>query len=353
MNAISLNASSKKSPGRPRPGQKSTRLRRIARTTVSALALALAAVGSATAADDWPKRVIKMIIPFPPGQTSSDVFGRAMADKLGQALGQTVVVENKPGAGGTLGADQVAKSAPDGYTLLLAANGTITISPSVYGAKMPFDPQKDLQPISLFALVPYMLVVPPMVPANNAQEFIKLARAQPGTLNFVSSGNGTTPHLCGEWFKRQAGIDIVHVPYKGGSVATTDLLAGRVQLYCAGGPSTFGYLRDGKLRAIGLTSAKRSPVLPNIPTLAEQGVKGMEDINSWVGLFAPAGTPAPIVKRLYSEIAKIMATREMRTLVEGQAAEPMALTPEEFAARIKGESAHWAKIVQTTGAALN
>lgn len=327
--------------------------RRILLAATTSIALGFSAIGNAHAADDWPKRIIKLIIPFPPGQTSSDVFGRAMAEKLGRALGQSVVVENRPGAGGTLGADQVSKAAPDGYTLLLAANGTITIAPSVYGSKMPFDPQKDLQPISLFALVPYMLVVPPSVPAKTAQEFIQLAKTNPGSLNFVSSGNGTTPHLCGEWFKRQAGIDIVHVPYKGGSVATADLLAGRVHLYCAGGPSTFGYLKEGTLRAIGLTSAKRSPVLPNIPTFAEQGVKGMENINSWVGIFAPAGTPAPIVKRLYTEIEKIMKTPEMRTLVEGQASEPMALTPEEFASRIRTESAHWAKIVKETGAGVN
>ncbi|TDP62064.1 Bug family tripartite tricarboxylate transporter substrate binding protein [Roseateles toxinivorans] len=301
----------------------------------------------------WPNKVIKLIIPFPPGQTSSDVFGRALAEKLGPALGQTVVVENRPGAGGTVGADQVAKAPADGYTLLLAANGTITIAPSVYGAKMPFDPQKDLQPVSLFALVPYMLVAPPSVTATTAQEFISLAKAQPGILNFVSSGNGTTPHLCGEWFKRQAGIDIMHVPYKGGSVATADLLAGRVHLYCAGGPSTFGYLKSGKLRALGLTSAKRSPVLPNIPTLAEQGVRGMDDINSWVGVFAPAKTPAPVVQRLYAEIAKIMATPEMRELVAGQAAEPMALTPVQFAARIKEETAHWSRVVETIGVSIN
>lgn len=329
-------------------------LRHMLRAATSAFTLALAAAASGTAAaDEWPNRVIKLVIPFPPGQTSSDVFGRALAEKLGQALGQAVVVENRPGAGGTVGADLVAKAPADGYTLLLAANGTITIAPSVYGSKMPFDPQKDLQPVSLFALVPYMLVVPPSVPASNAQEFIRLAKAKPGTLNFVSSGNGTTPHLCGEWLKRQAGIDIVHVPYKGGSTATADLLSGRVHLYCAGGPSTVSYLKSGKLRALGLTSAKRSAVLPGIPTLAEQGVAGMEDINSWVGVFLPAKTPAPIVQRLYSEIAKIMATREMRTLVEGQASEPLALSPTEFAARIREETAHWALIVQTTGASAN
>ncbi|WP_171020053.1 tripartite tricarboxylate transporter substrate binding protein [Hydrogenophaga sp. 2FB] len=301
-------------------------------------------------AQEWPTKPIRMIIPFPSGQTSSDVFGRAMADKLSRALGQPVVVENRPGAGGTLGADQVVKAAPDGYTLLLAANGTITIAPSVYGAKMPFNPQTDLQPISMFALVPYMLVAPMSVPAKTLPEFIKLAKAEPGVLNFMSSGNGTTPHLCGEWFKRQAGLDMAHVPYKGGAVAVSDLLAGRVQLYCAGGPSTVGYLKEGKLRALGLTSAKRSHVLPDIPTLAEQGLSGMENINSWVGLLAPAKTPRPIVDRLYREIAKIMATPEMQQLVSSQAAEPMAQTPEEFAARIRDESAQWANIVKVTGA---
>lgn len=327
--------------------------RKLLHVAVSTLALAAIAASPQASAEAWPAKPIRLIIPFPPGQTSSDVFGRAMAERLTQALGQSVVVENRAGAGGTVGADQVAKANPDGYTLLLAANGTITIAPSVYGSRMPFDPQTDLQPVSLFALVPYMLVVPPSVPAQTAQEFIKLAKDRPGTLNFVSSGNGTTPHLCGEWFKRQAAVEITHVPYKGGSIATNDLLAGRVHLYCAGGPSTFGYLKSGKLRALGLTSAKRSPVLPEIPTLAEQGVTGMEDINSWVGIFAPAKTPKPIVDRLHAEIEKIMATPDMRSLVSGQAAEPMALTPAQFAARIKEETARWAHIVQATGARAN
>jgi tripartite-type tricarboxylate transporter receptor subunit TctC len=321
-----------------------------ARLLAALLAMTLTA---AAHADDWPSKPIRLIIPFPPGQTSSDVFGRAMAEKLSVALRQPVVVENRAGAGGTVGADQVVKATPDGHTLLLAANGTITIAPSVYGAKMPFNPQTDLQPVSLFALVPYMLVVPPSLPAKSLKEFLALAKAQPNTLNFVSSGNGTTPHLCGEWFKRQAGIAITHVPYKGGSLANNDLLAGRVHLYCAGGPSTYGFLKAGSLRALGLTAAKRSPVLPDTPTLAEQGLAGMEDINSWVGIFAPQKTPKAVVDRLYAEIAKIMATPEMRNLVSGQAAEPMALTPAEFSARIREETARWAEIVKVTGAQAN
>lgn len=315
-----------------------------------ALMLAAALAAPAARAQEWPTKPIRMIIPFPPGQTSSDVFGRAMAQRLTKALGQSVVVENKPGAGGTVGADLVAKAAPDGYTLLLAANGTITIAPNVYGSKMPFNPRVDLQPVSMFALVPYMLVVPPTVPARTIGEFIELAKAQPGVLNFISSGNGTTPHLCGEWFKRQAGIDIVHVPYKGGATAMGDLLSGRVQLYCAGGPSTYGYIQSQKLHVLGLTSAKRSAVFPGVPTIAEQGIPGVDNINSWVGILVPAKTPRPIVDRLYREIAKIMATSEMQTLVSTQAAEPMAQTPEEFATRIKDETALWARIVDATGA---
>jgi len=304
-------------------------------------------------AQEWPTKAIRLVIPFPPGQTSSDVFGRAMAERLRRELGQPVVVDNRPGAGGTVGANLVAKSAPDGYTLLLAAAGTMTISPSVYGKKMPFNPQTDLQPVSMFALVPYMLVVPPSVPANNIREFMKIAADKPGTLNFISSGNGTTPHLCGEWFKRQSKTDITHVPYKGGAIGTVDLLAGRAHMYCAGGPSTFGYLQSGKLKAIGLTSAKRSPLLPDVPTLAEQGVAGLENIHSWVGILAPAGTPRPVVDKLYGVIAKIMKTTEMRTLISEQAAEPMAQTPAEFAARIKSETAYWANIVKVTGATID
>jgi len=294
-----------------------------------------------------------MVIPFPPGQTSSDVFGRAMAEQLRKDLGQPIVVDNRPGAGGVVGAHLVAKSVPDGYTLLLAAAGTITISPSIYGKKMPFDPQTDLAPVSLFALVPYMLVVPPSVPAKSVSEFIKFAKDQPGTLNFVSSGNGTTPHLCGEWFKRQAKLDITHVPYKGGAIATIDLLAGRAHLYCAGGPSTVGFLQSGKLRAIGMTSAKRSPLFPDVPTLGEQGIAGLDSINSWVGIFAPAGTPRPVIDRLHREIARIMEGPEMRKLITEQAAEPMALTPAQFAARIKSETAYWANVVKVTGATID
>ncbi|MCJ0764028.1 Bug family tripartite tricarboxylate transporter substrate binding protein [Variovorax terrae] len=322
--------------------------RRIGRFA-AALALLLGCIGPAGAAD-WPAKPIRMIIPFPPGQTSSDVFGRALADRLSRVFGQPVYVENRSGAGGTVGADLVAKAPADGYTLLLAASGTITIAPTLYGARMPFNVQADLQPVSLFALVPYMLVAPPSAGARTARDFVKLAKARPGSLNFVSSGNGTTPHLCGEVFRKQAGIDITHIPYKGGSEATADLLAGRVQLYCAGGPSTYGYVKDGSLVALGLTTARRSAVLPGVPTLAEQGITGMDNINSWVGLLAPAKTPRPVVDRLYAEISKIMATPEMQALVSNQAAEPMALTPDEFGRRIREETAYWANVIQTTHA---
>jgi tripartite-type tricarboxylate transporter receptor subunit TctC len=311
--------------------------------------IAMVAAGTALA-DTWPSRPIRMVIPFPPGQTSSDVFGRAMADKLSRALGQPVVVENRPGAGGTVGADMVSKSPADGYTILLAAAGTMTIAPTIYGPKMPFNVQTDLQPVSLFALVPYMLVVPSQMGIRTLREFIALSKEKPNSLNYFSSGNGTTPHLCGEVFRKQAGIEITHIPYKGGAIGTNDLLAGRVQLYCAGGPSTYGYIKNGSLVPLGLTTGQRSAVLPGVPTLAEQGLTGMENINSWVGILAPAKTPRPIVDRLQSEISKIMASPDMQTLVSEQAAEPMATTPEEFSRRIREETAYWANVVKSTGA---
>lgn len=328
-------------------------LRGFLRAAASALVLASAAASSHAQVEVWPSKPIRLIIPFPPGQTATDVFGRAMAERLGQALGQSVVVESRPGAGGTLGGDYVVKSKPDGYTLLLGVNGTIAIAPSVYGSRMPFDPQVDLQPIALFATVPYMLVVPASLPVKNVRELVALARERPGSLNFGSSGNGTTPHLCGEWFKRQAGIDIVHVPYKGGSTANTDLVAGRLQIYCTGGPSTLSFIRNGQIRAIGLAAAARSPILPEIPTLAEQGVAGMEHIGSWVGLFAPAGTPKPIINRIHEAAAKVMASDEMRAFIYSQAGEPISLSPAESASRIKSETAEWASIVQATGARPN
>lgn len=318
---------------------------------LTALLLGLCVAGAQ--AQEWPSRPIRLIVPFPAGQTASDQFPRFLAERLSVALKQAVVVENRPGAGGTVGAASVAKAPPDGYTLLAAATGTITIAPSVYGAKMPFNPLTDLAPISLFAVVPYMLVVPASLSVRNVQEFIALAKSKPGALNFGSSGNGTTPHLCGERFKRQAGIDIVHVPYKGGAVAQTDLLAGRLQLYCTGGPASIVHVKAGNLRVIGLTMPERSPVLPDVPTLAEQGVAGMDDINSWVGLFAPAGTPPAIINRLYTEVARIMAMPDMRQLIADQASESLALSPAEFAQRIRRETAVWSEVVKATGATSN
>jgi len=195
-----------------------------------------------------------------------------------------------------------------------------------------------------------MLVVPAQMKIRSMKEFIDLAKAKPNTLNFMSSGNGTTPHLCGEVFKLQAGIDITHVPYKGGALGTTDLLAGRVHLYCAGGPSTYNYVTSGRLVALGVTNAQRSPSLPGVPTLTEQGLAGIDNINSWVGLLTTAKTPRPIIDRLYNEISKIMATPEMNKLVSTQAADPMATTPEEFDRRIRAETAYWADMIKRTGA---
>lgn len=307
------------------------------------LALA-AALCEPAVAQNYPNKPIHLVIPFVAGASSNDIIGRAMAIKLGPMLGQTIIVDNKPGASGNLGGEFVAKSAPDGYTILLGINGPMAISPSVF-KNMGYDTVRDLAPVALVAKVPYMIGVHPALPAKNVKELIALAKAQPGKLNFGTTGNGGTPHLCIELLRSMTGIDMVHVPYKGGAQTMIDLIGGQVQMYCAGFSAMTPQVKSGKVRALGAATLKRTDLFPEMPTIIEQGLPDFE-VASWIGFNVPAKTPQPIIKRLYDETAKMMATAEMKAYLLSQGAEASLMTPAEYGAYLKSEIAKWAKIVK-------
>jgi tripartite-type tricarboxylate transporter receptor subunit TctC len=312
------------------------------------LAATLAILASqAAAADAYPARAIRFVVAFPPGG-GTDIIARSIAQKLAERLAQQVVVDNRPGAGGNIGTDIVAKSAPDGYTLLMGSAGPLAINASLFG-KMPFDPIKDLAPVTLAASTPNVLVVHPSLPAATVKELIALARAKPGEINFASSGHGTPAHLAGELFNSMAGVKMVHVPYKGAAPALADLLGGQVQLMFSTMPPALPHVKDGKLRALAVTSAKRSPATPALPTVDEIALPGFE-ANTWHGVVAPAGTPAAIVARLNREIVAILHMPEVVERLSGQGAEALGSTPEEFAAYIRSETIKWAKVVKESGA---
>ena len=308
------------------------------------IAGALLAVSVAASAQTWPTKPVRVIIPFPPGSSTNDILGRALAQRLSEALGQQFVVDNRPGVGGNLGSEIAAKAVADGYTLLIGTNGPIGISPHIYKT-LGYDPLKDLAPVTLYAMAPYAIIVHASVKANTLNELIALAKASPGKLLYASPGNGSTPHLCMEMFKRQMGIDITHVPYKGGAPATVDLLAGQVQVFCPGLPPVLPHIKSGKLRALTITMPKRTQYLPDIPTAAEQGHPQL-DVNSWVGLLAPAKTPPAIIDKLHATIARIMNTPEMKTQVINNGADPMAMGPREFGEFLQRESAKWGQVAK-------
>ena len=320
---------------------------RIARI---ALAAAFAASAACAVAQPYPSQPIKIIVPFTAGGTT-DILARTIGQKLGEAWKQPVIVENKPGAGGNIGADSVAKARPDGYTLLMGTIGTQAINQSLY-AKMPYDSTRDFAPITLVAIVPNMLVVHPSVPAKSVAELVQLAKSKPGELNFASSSTGGSPHLSGEMFKQMTGANIVHVPYKGSAPAVTDLLGGQVSMMFDNMPSVLPHVKAGKLRALGVTSARRSPAAPDIPTIAESGVPGYE-VDSWFGLLAPAGTPKEIVAKLSAEIVRILQMPDVNERLAQQGAVPVGNTPEQFAEHIARETAKWAKVVKTSGAKVD
>jgi tripartite-type tricarboxylate transporter receptor subunit TctC len=303
----------------------------------------LLAFSCAAAAQDYPVKPVRLIVPYPAGSSSNDIIARALAEQMSVVLKQRVLVENRSGAGGNVGSEYVAKAAPDGYTLLVATNGPQAIAPSVF--KLNYDNQKDLAPIAMIANVPYMLMIHPSLPAKNVRELIALAKARPGQLLFASSGNAGTPHLCWELFKSMAQIDIRHVPYKGGAPAMMDTVAGQTQMYCsgliAGGPQ----MKAGRLRALGMGTLTRSPVMPEVPTIAEQGLPGF-NVGSWFGIMAPANTPAPVAQRLYGEIAKIVESADMKKFLLTQGAEPMLMDPPKFSEFLRAETEKWAKVVK-------
>lgn len=292
----------------------------------------------------------RFVVPYTPG-AANDTLARVLAQNLGAETGQPVLVDNRPGAGGHLAAEQVAHAVPDGKTLLVTTNGLLAIGPHLY-RKLPYDPQKDLAPVIRFANVPYVLGVSPQLGIKTVGELIALAKAKPEQVNFASSGNGSVPHMCGELINLQAGVKMTHVPYKGGAQAMNDVMSGTVELYCGSIPSLIGFAESGKITLLGVTSPKRSALLPDLPTLEEQGLHGI-DVDSWVGLHAPGGTPSATIEKLYSQIAKLMATDDVRRVFLAQGAVPEALAPAEFGAKVREESDRWAPVVKASGATLD
>ena len=308
------------------------------------VALALSAVPG-FAQKGYPDKAIRMIVPFAPGG-SNDIMGRLVAGKLTESMGQQVVVDNRPGASGIIGTDLAAKSAPDGYTLLVMSL-TFAVNPSIR-SKLPYDTEKDLIPVTLIASAPLMLVVHPSLPVKSVKELIAYAKANPGKLNFGSGGPGSTPHLAGEMLKTMSGLQMTHFPYKGGGPALADLVGGQIQLMLENIPSTLPFVKSGRLRVLAVTSKERSPSVPDVPTLDEAGLKGYE-LTGWNGLFVPRGTPRVIVSRLHTETVKALAAPDVKQRLAAMSAVPGGEPPEKFAAFIKAEIAKWAKIAKQAG----
>ena len=308
------------------------------------VAFALLTLGAQ--AQSYPNKPIRLVCPFPPGG-AVDIASRAVAQALTQQLGQPVTVDNRPGAGGNIGAEIAAKSPADGYTLLMATSNILAINPVLY-SKMAFDSLKDFAPVSIVVVVSNVLVLHPSVPANSVQEVIALAKAQPGKLTYASSGNGTSMHLAGELFKSMAGVDMVHIPYKGAAASTVDLLAGRVNMVFDSLPPALPNIKAGKVRALAVTGAKRSQFLPELPTIAEAALPGYET-SIWFGIVAPAGTPPEIISRLNAELVKAAASTEFRERLTHHGFEVLSSTPEHMADSVRSEMAKWGKVVKALG----
>ena len=313
------------------------------------LAALLACAAAYAAAQSYPAKAVHIVVPFPP-VGAADLLSRALGKQLGETWGQAVVVDNRPGAGGNIGAEAVAKSAPDGYTLLMAAATTHAVSMSLY-SKLGYDLEKDLLPVALVANVPHILVANPSLPGKTLGDVIAFLKAQGGKVNFASQGNGTLSHLEFELMKSMAGFSAIHVPYKGSAPALTDLLAGNVALLFDSIPSSLPHVRAGKLKGIAVAASRRSPVLPELPTLSEAGLTGFAADN-WFGIMAPAGTPAPIVAKLNADLTRALDSAEVKDIVAKQGGELMASTPQQMAAQIRSDREKWGKVVRESGAKI-
>lgn len=313
-------------------------MRRI--PSVSAAIMVAAVVSEAALAQSYPAKPVRVVIPFPPGQ-ATDVIGRLVGQKLGESLGKQFVIENKPGANGVIGIDNVVQSAADGYTLLVTASGSLVINPSLY-SKLPYDPLKDLAPIALLGLVPLVVVAHPSLPASSIPQLVALAKSKPGALSYASSGPGSAQHLAMELFKWRTGLDILHVPYKGSAPAVSDLVGGQIPLMFDTIASSLPFINNGRLKALAVGLGN---VLPNVPTMDEAGVKGFQ-VAGWAGMLAPAKTPSTIIQQLNAEVLRILGQPETKEKIITLGMEPANTTPDEFAAFMKSETAKWAQAVK-------
>ena len=319
------------------------------RTLVLASLAALLSLAG-LAAQPYPAKQVRLVVPYPPGGPL-DTVARLLGQKIAASLGHPVIVDNVPGAGGNIGAATVAKAAPDGYTLLMGAVATHAINPALYPS-IPYDAGKDFAAVTQVASTPNVLVVNPVIPANSVAEFVAYAKSRPGKLNFGSGSTGSAGHLAGELFKSMAGVDMAHIPYKGAAAAMQDLVGGRVDLMFDNLASSLAQVKGGRVRALAVTTAKRSPLAPELPTIAESGLPGF-DISTWFGIFVPAGTPRPVIDRLHDEFVAALASPDVREKMLNLGAEPVGNTPEAFAAYVKSEATKYAKLVKSSGAKVD
>lgn len=314
-------------------------------TAVAALIFASPALAA-----EYPDKPVRLVVPFPPGG-GADNLARLIMPRVAQALGQPIVIENKPGAGGNVGAEFVARATPDGYTLLYGTNGTHSINASLY-RNLRFDPIKDFAPVARMTSIAAMLIVNPKLPASSVAELISYAKANPGALNFASAGNGTTSHLAGELFKTAAGVDIVHIPYRGGALAISDLIGGQVQMMIDVMPNAYPLAKDGRVRGLAIASAQRFPGAPEYPTLAESGLPGFE-ASAWDGILAPAGTPEPVIRKLNAAVRAALEDPEIVSALRSRGAVPVVGAPEDFVRHIAESTKKWAAVVQSSGAKID
>lgn len=337
----------KEEGGRKKGEQRPAFVRRFTSIAATIISAAVLSVAMPVIAQTYPSHPMRMIVPFAPGGPT-DILARAIGQKLTESWGQPVVIENRPGASGNIGAEAVAKAAPDGHTLLLATAGILTINPSLF-SRLPFDAQRDFSPITLAASVMNVLVVHPSLPVNSVKDLIRFAAARPGQLTYASAGNGSASHLAMELFKQMAHVEITHIPYKGATPGVTDLLGGHVHMMLIGLPAALPQARAGKLKALGVSSPRRSPIAPDLPTISESGLPGFDVVN-WLGVLAPAGTLRETTAKLNDEIVKILRQPDTKERLLAQGFDPIGSTPEEFAAYMKSETAKWAKVVKAAGA---